>query len=61
MLEATFGWFLANPLVSSVIAGATSAAQVRSNAAAATAWSPSADDLAEIDGILGLPADPAAG
>ena len=61
MLEATFGWFLANPLVSSVIAGATSAAQVRSNAAAATAWSPGADDLAEIDGILGLPADPAAG
>ncbi|MFF7681407.1 aldo/keto reductase [Microbacterium sp. NPDC007973] len=61
MLEATFGWFLANPLVSSVIAGATSAAQVRSNAAAATAWSPSVDDLAELDGILGLPADPAAG
>lgn len=61
MLEATFGWFLANPLVSSVIAGATSAAQVRANAAAATAWSPSAADVAELDGILSLPADPAAG
>lgn len=61
MLEATFGWFLANPVVSSVIAGATSAEQVRANAAAATAWTPSAADLAELDGILPLPADPAAG
>ena len=61
MLEATFAWFLANPLVATVIAGATSAEQVRANAAAATAWTPSAEDLAEIDGILPLPADPAAG
>lgn len=61
MLDATFGWFLANPLVSSVIAGATSAHQVQANAAAATAWTPSAADLAEIDGILGCPPDPAAG
>ncbi|MFJ4037826.1 aldo/keto reductase [Microbacterium sp. NPDC090007] len=61
MLEATFGWFLADPLISSVIAGATSAEQVRANAAAATAWTPTADDLAEIDGILPLPDDPAAG
>lgn len=61
MLEATFGWFLANPLVSSVIAGATSAEQVRANAAAATAWTPDADDLAALNGILPLPADPAAG
>ncbi len=61
MLEATFGWFLAHPLVSSVIAGATSPEQVRANAAAATAWTPTADEVAEIDGILPLPADPAAG
>jgi len=61
MLQATFAWFLANPLVSSVIAGATSPEQVGANAAAATAWVPSADDIAEIDGILSLPADPAAG
>ncbi|PNW07957.1 aldo/keto reductase [Microbacterium testaceum] len=61
MLEATFGWFLANPVVASVIAGATSPEQIRANAAAATAWTPSAEDLAEIDGILPLPADPAAG
>ncbi|WP_154095962.1 aldo/keto reductase [Microbacterium testaceum] len=61
MLEATFGWFLAHPVVSSVIAGATSPEQVRANAAAATAWTPSAADIAELDGILPLPADPAAG
>lgn len=61
MLEATFGWFLAHPVVSSVIAGATSPEQVRANAAAATAWTPSAADIAELEEILPLPADPAAG
>lgn len=60
MLEATFGWMLANPVIASVIAGATSPEQVRANAAAATAWTPSAEDLAEIDAILPLPVDPAA-
>jgi aryl-alcohol dehydrogenase-like predicted oxidoreductase len=52
MLEATFGWFLARPAVASVIAGATTPEQVRANAAAATAWSPSAEDLAAIDAIF---------
>ncbi|KTS88130.1 aldo/keto reductase [Microbacterium testaceum] len=61
MLQATCAWFLANPLVSSVIAGATSPEQVRANAEAATAWTPTAEEIAEIDGILSLPADPAAG
>lgn len=61
MLEATFAWFLSKPVVSSVIAGATSPEQVRANAAAATAWTPSGEDLVELDGILPLPADPAAG
>ncbi|MCM3500579.1 aldo/keto reductase [Microbacterium sp. P26] len=61
MLEATFGWFLAHPVVSSVIAGATSPEQVRANAAAATAWTPSTADIAELEEILPLPADPAAG
>lgn len=60
MLDATFGWLLAQEPVSSVIAGATSPEQVRANAAAATAWTPTADDLAAIDAILPLPADPAA-
>jgi 1-deoxyxylulose-5-phosphate synthase len=61
MLEATFGWLLAQHPVSSVIAGATTADQVRANAAAATAWAPSVDDLAAIDELLPLPTDPAAG
>jgi 1-deoxyxylulose-5-phosphate synthase len=61
MLEATFGWLLAQDPVSSVIAGATSAAQITANAAAATAWTPDAADLAAIDELLPLPLDPAAG
>src|SRR5918993_872232 len=60
MLEATFGWLLARPVLSSVIAGATSADQVRSNAAAATAWSPTAEDIAAIDALFPLPEDPGA-
>ena len=60
MLEATFGWLLARPVLSSVIAGATSAEQVRANAAAATAWSPDAADLALIDELFPLPEDPGA-
>ncbi len=59
MLEATFGWLLAQPAVASVIAGATSAAQVEANAQAAVAWTPTADDLAEIDRLFPLPEDPA--
>lgn len=60
MLEATFGWLLAQPAVSSVIAGATSAVQIEANASAADAWTPTADDLDLIDGIFPLPADPGA-
>ncbi|HEY0247825.1 MAG TPA: aldo/keto reductase [Gryllotalpicola sp.] len=48
MLEATFGWLLAQPGLSSVIAGATRPEQVRANAAAAVAWHPSAEDVAAI-------------
>ncbi|MET0735487.1 MAG: aldo/keto reductase [Microbacterium sp.] len=60
LLEATFGWLLAQPSLSSVIAGATSAEQVRANAAAAVAWTPTAEDLAEIDALFPLPEDPGA-
>ncbi len=60
MLQAAFGWMLAQPAVSSVIAGATSASQVEANAAAGTAWSPTAEDLALIDELFPLPADPGA-
>jgi aryl-alcohol dehydrogenase-like predicted oxidoreductase len=52
MLQATFAWLLAQPGLSSVIAGATSADQIVQNAAAGTAWSPTDEELAEIDIIF---------
>jgi aryl-alcohol dehydrogenase-like predicted oxidoreductase len=55
MLEATFGWLLSHPALSSVIAGATTPEQVRANAAAASAWTPSEADLATIDGLFPPP------
>jgi len=60
MLQATFGWLLAHPVVSSVIAGATSAEQVEANAEAGEAWTPTAEDLAAIDALFPLPEDPGA-
>lgn len=50
LLELAFSWLLAQPLVASVIAGATRPEQVRANAAAPD-WTLSADDLAEIDAL----------
>jgi aryl-alcohol dehydrogenase-like predicted oxidoreductase len=38
-----------------VIAGATTPEQVRANAAAASAWTPSQADLDEIDGLFPAP------
>lgn len=52
ILEATFGWFLDRPALSSVIAGATRPEQIRANAAAGSGWRPTADDLATIDGFF---------
>jgi aryl-alcohol dehydrogenase-like predicted oxidoreductase len=54
LLELAFSWLLANPVVSSVIAGATKIEQLGANAAAA-AWVLTADDLAAIDRISPLP------
>ena len=48
MLEATFGWLLAQPAMASVIAGATGPEQIRQNAAAGSAWRPSPAEAAEI-------------
>jgi aryl-alcohol dehydrogenase-like predicted oxidoreductase len=56
ILEATFGWFLTRPALSSVIAGATKPEQIRANAAAGTAWRPTADDLTAIDALFAPPA-----
>ncbi|USQ82251.1 aldo/keto reductase [Ornithinimicrobium faecis] len=47
ILQVAMGGLAAQPAVSSVIAGVTSAEQVRSNAAAGL-WEPSAEDLAEL-------------
>ena len=52
VLELAFAWLLANPDVSSVIAGATRAEQVVANAKAA-AWTLTAQELAEVDAIIG--------
>ncbi len=60
ILEATFGWLLAQHGVSSVIAGATTPAQVIANAAAGTRWTPDAAELAAVDAFFPLPKDPGA-
>jgi len=52
ILELAVSWLLARPQVASVIAGATTPDQVRSNFEAAR-WSISADDLSAIDARLG--------
>jgi aryl-alcohol dehydrogenase-like predicted oxidoreductase len=51
LLELAFSWLAAQPAVTSVIAGATSAEQVKANATAAD-WKLSAADLAEISGLV---------
>lgn len=56
MLEVAFGWLLSRPQVASVIAGATTPEQVLANAAAATAFVPTQQDLDEIDAIFPPPA-----
>ena len=52
MLEATFGWMLAQPALTSVIAGTTKPEQLVQNAAAATAWTPTEGELQEISAIF---------
>jgi aryl-alcohol dehydrogenase-like predicted oxidoreductase len=48
LLDVAIGGLAAQPVVASVIAGATKPAQVRANVAAA-AWQPTAEDLAALD------------
>jgi aryl-alcohol dehydrogenase-like predicted oxidoreductase len=50
MLDVAIGGLAAKPTVASVIAGATTPEQVRANAAAAS-WTPTPDDLAQLDAI----------
>jgi aryl-alcohol dehydrogenase-like predicted oxidoreductase len=51
VLELAFSWLLKWPAVASVIAGATSPEQARSNAAAA-GWKLTDGELVEVDSIL---------
>lgn len=55
ILELAFSWLLAHPILASVIAGATSEQQVRSNSGASS-WQLTPADLAEVDRILQQPA-----
>ncbi|MEO7987436.1 MAG: aldo/keto reductase, partial [Gemmatimonadales bacterium] len=55
ILDLAFGWLLSRPVVSSVIAGATSPEQVKQNAASAT-WRLTAEELEEVDAALARPA-----
>jgi aryl-alcohol dehydrogenase-like predicted oxidoreductase len=48
LLELAFGWLLSKPVVGSVIAGASTAEQVRQNVAA-TAWRLDAAEMAEVN------------
>jgi aryl-alcohol dehydrogenase-like predicted oxidoreductase len=51
LLDLAFGWLLAFPAVSSVIAGATSEAQIQANVQAST-WRLSEADMAEIKAVV---------
>lgn len=53
ILELAMSWLASQSEVATVIAGATSAEQVRSNAAAVEAWALSGEELAEVDELLG--------
>jgi aryl-alcohol dehydrogenase-like predicted oxidoreductase len=55
MVELAFAWLLAKPVIASVIAGATKPQQVEENVRAATAWTLSPDDIAEVDRITAMP------
>lgn len=50
-IDVAFSWLLSRPEVTSVIAGATRPEQVRRNAEA-WSWTPTAEDLAELDEIF---------
>ncbi|WP_125777497.1 aldo/keto reductase [Antribacter gilvus] len=50
-VDVAFSWLLSRPAVASVIAGATTPEQVRRNARA-WSWTPSAEDLIELDEIF---------
>nr|WP_254453620.1 aldo/keto reductase [Siccirubricoccus sp. G192] len=54
LLELAFGWLLARPPISSVIAGATTPEQIRANVAAG-GWALTSAELEEVDSITAKP------
>jgi len=50
LLELAFGWLLTKPVITSVIAGATSVGQVEANVAAGN-WRLAADEMTAVDAI----------
>lgn len=55
MLAATFSWLLAQPGLTSVIAGVTKPEQIVQNIAAANEWAPTVADIAEISELFANP------
>jgi aryl-alcohol dehydrogenase-like predicted oxidoreductase len=55
LVDLAFAWLITKPVVPSVIAGATKADQVRTNAAAG-GWRLSAQEAAEVDALAQIPA-----
>ena len=51
LTELALSWLATNPVVGSVIAGATKPEQIRANAAATVAWKLTAEERAEVDAI----------
>ena len=54
LLELAFSWLAARPEVASIIAGATSEEQIRSNVAAVS-WRLGPEELAAVDRLVPLP------
>lgn len=52
LIELSIGYLLAQPAVTSIVVGATSAGQIRTNAG--VRWAPSAEDISEIRSLLGF-------
>jgi aryl-alcohol dehydrogenase-like predicted oxidoreductase len=53
ILELAMSWLASQPEIATVIAGATSAEQIRANAEAVEAWRLGEDEFAELDDLLG--------
>jgi aryl-alcohol dehydrogenase-like predicted oxidoreductase len=52
LLELALSWLASEPIVASIIAGATTPEQVRANAAATTAWDLTPGERAEVERLL---------